>query len=484
MAIYHESPIRRVTLGPRYDGPARAAGVAIAAATALVLGLLILKGPLLALAAAACFTLAVGAVAAPRGFRVAAYVALGALPFISALTLFRPGQHDYSVYFAACALALVGLGAFQPRMFAAGSGTLFLSYLSIAATVAIIFRGGAGGVRDLAFILAAFAMYTLVRRADADERRLLVVLIIGFAVVQSVLAVAQSVTGWPVFPAVLPELLRSERNYFSYFIPGLSQLVTQGSGTFAHFNALGAVLSACLPLAFGVWLVRRRSPWRLIAFTLTAAGVVATFSRGALFGAVAGALFVLWLGPARSRRATVALVACVGILASLLGLNVAAQYYTTTQNLNIRAQTWQLALNDALEKPSNLVVGFGYEHFQRDVLGAGIGSKSITPETQYMASLHSGHLQLLLEFGVLGAALFAIWLVSAFRGVRSAAASPLVVAALGGALGLLISQTLDNALFSYGGVILAVLIAISEGELQDSREIPNQATTSKTGRSA
>jgi O-antigen ligase len=126
-------------------------------------------------------------------------------------------------------------------------------------------------------------------------------------------------------------------------------------------------------------------------------------------------------------------------------------------------QTWQTALDDALDHPSDLAVGSGYGYYRRSVLVMGLAGETLTRESTYMSSLHSSPLQLLLEFGLLGVVLGTLWLVTAFRSAMRAR-RPLTVAVLGGAVGLLCSQAFDNALFSYAGIVFAALMAIAESE--------------------
>lgn len=443
------------------------AATAIVVATACVLGLFVLQGPLPALVASGAFTLAVGAVAAPRAFRIAAYVGLVALPFIVVWPALRPDDYSYPVYFAAALLGLVLAGAAQPRMFVGGLGTLSLAYLAVAAAIVVLPASGQKGLTTISYILAAFSAYTLVRRAHARERRLFVNLIVILGAVQAALALTQSTAGWPVFSVVMPELAQSERNYFAYLIPALPPLVTQGSGTFYHFNYLGALLAACLPLALGLWLSERRSWWRLALFLLIAAGLIATFSRAGLLGAIAGSLLVMWYGPTRSKRANVTLVVALILLGSLFSVNVFTRYYESTEHATIRLQTWRTAVDDALDRPSSLALGYGFGHFQSTVLAAGRAGQAITQQSTFMSSLHSSHLQLLLEFGLIGFALCAAWVVTTLR--HLCRATPLMAAAVGGSIGILISQALDNALFSFVGVIFTVLMAVAEGESADGQ---------------
>lgn len=474
--------VRRVA--PRPDGQRLAAAVLVALVTGVLLTLA-LRGPLLALAISGTVAASIGAIAAPRPFRIVAFIGLSALPLLSAWAALRPEENHLIILFTAAVVGLVSLGALQPRMITGGVGTACLTYLSVAALVVMLRQPAFEGATSVAYFVMAFAIYTLARRGNPMERRLIIDLLLGMAAVQSIIAVLQAAAGWPVFPAVLPQLLESDRNYFAYVVPGLSHTVTQGSGTFVHFNHLGALLSACLPLALGRWLENKRSLWVLAALLVIACGLVATFSRGALLGAIAGGLFVLWFGPSRSRRATTALAIGFGILVTLLSVNVLTQYYESTQNATIRVQTWQTAMNDALDRPSDLVFGSGYGYFSRNVLESGLAGQALIQQSSYMSSMHSSLLQVLLEFGLVGFLLAAMWVTVALRkGLRSA--RHLVVPALGGIVGLLCSQAFDNALLSYAGVVFAALMAIAEAAVEDAHPslVSYNHWTPRTGRLA
>ena len=241
---------------------------------------------------------------------------------------------------------------------------------------------------------------------------------------------------------MLGSLYQLPRSYWAYLIPGMSPAATLGSGTFSHFNGLGAVLCAILPVAFGWWLAKMNSIARMLVFAIIAAGVVTTYSRGALIGAVAGCVLVLFFQRGRSRRSMALLVSCVALLAALLMVNTAMQYYETTQNVDVRTQTWRIAMDKALTSPSNLVFGYGYTYFHDRVLSPDGTSRVVHSGT--MASLHSGPLQLLLEFGLVGVVLLIIWLVSTGRSALGPRRTTLSVAFFAGALSFMAHQALDT----------------------------------------
>jgi O-antigen ligase len=448
---------------PRRLGELVALGYALGALGMLAVLLMLARGhAVLALVLASLLTVVVTAIIRPRAYRIAAFIGLFMLPFIAVVDALHPQDFNWPFYWSAFVLALVAVGVLQWRPLPRTWGTLYLGYLVAAGFAYFALRDDMGSFPDLVYILLAFGMYVLVRRADRSERRLLVGLLLGLGVVEALIGCLQSLRGWPVFPLVAEQLFASSRNYFAYVLPGVSTTAVQGSGTFSHFNGLGAVLVAVLPLAFGWWLGRLASPGRIAVMIVIGSGVVTTYSRGALLGSLAGCLLVLAYQRGRSRRALVLLICCVGLVAALLVASTAAQYYVATQNVDVRTETWALALNTAAESPSNLVFGFGYTYFHARVLSPDATARVV--HTGTMASLHSGPLQLLLEFGIVGTLLFIMWLLRAYRRGLGGARTAASIACLGGATGFLVHQTFDTSLFAYQGVLFVMLLALAEAE--------------------
>jgi O-antigen ligase len=433
-------------------------------ATALVTtaAALALGQDLVALLFAALATVCVTAITHPRVYRLVVFVGIFAFPFVVAMSLFRSEDYNWTLYLMALALAIVGLGVFQQRAIPLTRGTLYLSYIVLSAFIALWLRNELADLLMIGDLVFAFAIYILVRRADALERRVLLGAFLAFATAQAVIGAMQSWFGWPRFPLVLEELLMSPRNYFSFLLTGTATMVRQGSGTFHHFNGLGSVLALALPLAFGWWLQRLASPWRIVVTLLITIGLVTTYSRGALAGALIGCLFVMAFQRRPSRRVLGLLVGCVGAVVLLLALNTAAQYYETTQNVTVRVSTWEVAVNSADRAPSNLILGFGYGHFQETVLST--GDLETARRSGTMAGVHSGPLQLFLEFGVVGVILFVLWLLAVFRSGLGPRRTWLSIACLGGVLAFLCHQSLDAWFFEYPGTLMVVLLALCEAE--------------------
>jgi hypothetical protein len=440
-------------------------GYAAAAAALGSVALALARGhAIIALMLACLLTICVTAVVRPRAYRLVAWLGIAALPFATAWAALKPDEYNYPLYLGAFTLLIIGLGALQTGLLPRTAGTLYLGYILVAGCVSVVTAFGAGGIGRLGYVVTAFGAYVLVHRAGVRERRFLVTALLAMCAIQAILSVLQSLVGWPIFPTQLEVLMRSDRNYFAYLVSGASIQVVQGSGTFYHFNALGGVLALAVPIAFGLWLDCLRSPWRLGLFATVLAGTVTTYSRGALLGALAGVLFVVIFERSRSRRVMTLLVLCVIVIASLLALSTASQYYETTQNVGIRAETWRMAAVDALNQPSNLLFGYGYDHFHSEVLSTNSSGTGRAVRSTVMSSLHSGPLQLALEFGVVGVILFALWIIAAFRAGLGSGRSRLTVALLGGAVAFLCHQAIDTSLFLFPGVLFAVVIGLAEAE--------------------
>jgi O-antigen ligase len=444
--------------------------VGLAALLALV-GLALARGHWsVSLLLAGALTVSATAVMHPRGYRLAGYAMVVLVPFGAAAEALRPADYNYAIYVAAFLCLLGALGAYQPRALPRTTGTLYLGYVLVASLLTLTLSFGVAQSDRAVYIVMGFGLYVLLWRGDRPERDVFLSLIVAFAAIQSVLALSQALFEWPAFPAVLPELLTGDRNYFAYLLPGVSSTVTQGSGTFAHFNYLGAVLALAVPLTFGLWLERLASPLRALAFLLCAAGLVATFSRGALLGAVVGMTLTLVMQPSRDRRRLVLIGLCIVGLVGLLAVNTAAQYYESTENVGIRISTWQTTVGDAADRPTELLFGYGFDHYHGQVLRAGLGGQTVTVRSTVMASLHSGYVQLLLEFGLVGVALFGIWLFSFTRKAVRSPRSARRVTLLAAAIAFLAHQAVENALFSFASVLFVGIVAILERDADDSTE--------------
>lgn len=421
-----------------------------------------------ALLLATLVTLCLTAVARPMPYRTTALMGILLLPFLETVPFLRGDEYNWTLYYMALLLAVVGLGVLQPRAFPASLGLAYLSYIAVAAFIALWLRDDLANITRMFDIVFALGLYVLLRRATRGERRLVVGGLLAFACAQALLGIAQSWFGWPVFPSVMTELATSQRNYFSFLFSGAATMVTHASGTFHHFNGLASILALALPLSLGWWLSRVGSPIRILVTALLTVGLITTYSRGALAGAILGCLFVMALQRQSSRRTLAVIASCGAVVALLLGLSAVTQYYEMTQNVTVRVNTWELALAHAQESPSSLLLGHGFEHFQSAVLST--GDLKTSRHSGTMAGVHSGPLQLTLEFGFVGVALFALWLFTAFRAGLGPRRTWLSLACLGGTVAFLAQQSLDSWLFDYPGTLMVVLLGLVEAEADVDQE--------------
>jgi len=219
--------------------------------------------------------------AARNVVRKAVVAALLLLPFTAAVNALHPELYNYSAY---CSLALCAFTgaelASRRRPPSIDIGVVFLALVLVNAMVFLAVTPSGPGYHPLVYPLAALAFYLLVTNTPlAKTRDLLLVGIIVLGVVQALIGLSQSLFGHPFFSMLTPVQFVSDRNYLAYLIPGLSSTVKQGTGTFAHFNALGAFLAMALCVAFGSWLAQR-TLWRSLALVAISAGLWTTYSRG------------------------------------------------------------------------------------------------------------------------------------------------------------------------------------------------------------
>lgn len=452
--------------------PGSALWLGAAALAFLAAAALLARGQFVpAIVLAAALFAAVTALAYPQAHHVVCAVAVGALPLVAAAAALQPTDHDYTLYVALYALLLVVVGLLRPHALPWTLGLAYLSYILAVGLVTVLTPSRDLRVGSAATLLLALCAYILVHRCSPRVRRVWLGVILALAAVESCIGVAQALTGRPVFPTVLETLARSDRNYFAAIFSNLSPTVTQASGTFEHFNGLGALLVLATPIAFSLWLGRPRSAPRVLLVALLVAGTVATFSRGALLGTAAGVALTLFCDRDHSRRVFTVLVACLAGIALLLAVSTFTQYYQTTENVGIRTSTWSYAAETALDRPSSLLLGSGYQYYHTSVLSGGrAAGKTLAADSTIMSSLHSGPLQLLLEFGVVGVILFVAWLAAVLRSALGASRTALSIGLAAGAVGFLCHQFLDTSLFAYQGVLMVVVLALAEAEVAAARE--------------
>jgi hypothetical protein len=317
----------------------------------------------------------------------------------------------------------------------------------------------AGGdvVHNYAYLvwpITTLSFYLLLLSSPDDHHEWLIGLLVGFAAIEAVLGMSQSLFRWPVFTFASPDIFESDRGLLAYVLSGVSAHVGNGSGTFQHFNALGGLLALTLPISFGWLISQRHSPARILVFGLIAAGLLMTYSRGGWLGAAVGCGAAYWLSRPNSLRPLVPFV-----LAGLLAVGAAmtsyiSAYYTATENMSIRVATWRFAMHHWLQHSETAPFGAGFGAFQQTVL-----AREISAGAYMMPALHSSLLQLLLELGVAGMLIFLWFVVTTIRPYVLERHQGWQAWVIGGMVAFLVSQAFDNAMFLMIGTCMFALTA-------------------------
>lgn len=440
-------------LSPSYGGRGERllrASLLVSAAALLLGALLTGHTALAAILATALCILAIG-MWTPALARQAALVFLLLAPFASVTPFLKPSDHNWFAYttlFALLALS-VNLRRRQPLT----RGLIFLLYALLNAAILVATTGSpaVSWQTTLVVPLAALAFYYLAFGSSQAGVTRFVNGFLAFAGVEAALGIMQSVFGWPVFAG--QELSSSERNPLGYISSALPRAASPGFGTFAHFNGLGALLALATPLAFALWLQRRRSPWRAGLLLLLLAGLWCTYSRGSWAGAAAG-IVVLFIARGSWARKTQLLAAAVILGIGILTSTAAIAYYSQSQNLTSRLQTWKTASAYAERNPENLILGYGYSYFQSQAL------TNSHVQAERLVSLHSWILQVPFELGFVGLILLVLFLAPPLRVALRRHAPPLQQALAVAVIGFLVGQTVDNSLLGQIGVFMFLLVGL------------------------
>jgi hypothetical protein len=416
---------------------AGAMGVLLGASLAVVLGVLTL----------------VGDVAAKRILVIALLV----LPFAPVLPFLRSSEYNYTAYYALLAALAAARALWHRRSLPLDATLAFFAWLFVASIVGFLSSGQAASYVVAVVPLAALGTYVALRYASpAGSMSLLLGGLLVMVTAQGAIGLCQTLFGVPVFPVYANLLYEFPRNYLTLLFPGLPLSVRQATGTFNHFNSLGALLSLSTPVLVGYWLDRPGRWLRAVGAVIAVGATIATFSRGGLAGVAAGVL-ILATQRASAGRRTIR-YAVIGASVAAVGYAMADQlsrYWSATSNVGIRERTWTIAADVAMRDPWRLALGYGLGFFREDVVG-GVGA---------VVRLHSAPLQIALETGAVGV-IVAIWMVVETwrRMARSASVLQLGVAA--GVIGFFVHQVVDNALLDYPGILLAALLGILGAEAE------------------
>jgi len=304
---------------------------------------------------------------------------------------------------------------------------------------------------SITYPFTAFSLYYLFSYENTSKITIYFLKILSITIViESLLSISQSLFDYPVFQNILPDLYGSNRNYFSIFFPSISYYVKQGSGTFEHFNGLGALCALTVPIFFGYWYANKREFTRFFILIGIILGLISTFSRGALLGSIIACYSIIVFNSKFKKITFTINMFLIAILVLFLKNNLEA-YFSISSNLNSRIDTWVFAIQDFKFNPLRILFGYGYNYFHKEIL---IGEKGV------LSNLHSGLLQILMEQGVLGFLLFFIPLMKIFKELLSNKKNLFVLSIIGGIIGFLIHQFFDNAMFGSMAFLMFSLIGI------------------------
>lgn len=231
------------------------------------------------------------------------------------------------------------------------------------------------------------------------------------------------------------------------FVPGIGRintirpgegLVSDPVGLFAWNSDLGLVASIAAVLAAGLWFARRKRFYIWATLALLAATVYSE-SATSMIAAVVGIGSVIWVG-VRKLRPIIMIAAIVSIPIWLTGgelFNWVLGLVGRSSDLTGRSVIWPYAVSLIQQRP---------------LVGYGIGSApSMTVFGFDAGHAHNGFLQLALELGLVGAALFvASFIVIVIRLIRRG--SPVLV----GAIALFVVANMANNYLMTAGIAAVV----------------------------
>ena len=384
-----------------------------------------------------------------------ALVMLFVTPFLSVVPGLKPDQVNFGAFYGLAMVPVALVICARTRRFVFDSGAVLLAAILLSALVTLL-AGEAlvTGYSYLVWPITTLAVYLLVLNASKNSHTWLLALILSFSLIEALLGISQSLFKWPVFTLTIPTLLETNRGLLGYVVPGFSRMVANGSGTFWHFNLLGSLLALSLPICFGWLLESPRSFRRLLSFAILATGLLTSYSRGGWVGGAVGCIVVYWASRPRTSRPWAPLLSAGVLLMATLSAPYISAYYGATQNVSSRIATWRYAFSYWLQHAERIPFGTGFGSFQQTIL-----MQRFSLGDQTLPSLHSGLLQILLEMGIAGLLLFGWFLITTIRPFAGDRRPEWQVWALGGILGLLVSQLFDNALFVVTGTCAFALAA-------------------------
>lgn len=310
----------------------------------------------------------------------------------------------------------------------------------------------------LTFFIFVFLYYAVRRHpALASQGPLMMKVVVAGAVVSAVLCLYQMTHGYSgIWGSTEQQSLESDQSYDT-----LWPLISRASAAFNGPNAAGAFLAiGSIAALMHVQLFRQFRWGYLLAFLICWAGVLSTFSRGALLGAIAGSIFALWaLGWwTRTRAAVLACILAVGVGIVIMDRDVQSFFRLGADLASAsptRLDAWQAA---SVLIRRNPVFGIGFYEFHD--LSQGIVGSSDTP-----VHPHNGFLKALVEEGPVGGIAYLsfvfAFLLNSKRSLRGITAfnDRWLLASIAGIGTSLFTQELFDAGFALGSSSLAILFS-------------------------
>jgi len=177
-------------------------------------------------------------------------------------------------------------------------------------------------------------------------------------------------------------------------------------GLFSNPNNLALHLVTMIPISLALLLASRgllRKSLYLGASLLLAVGLVATFSRAGFIGFVCVVVFLVWKLAGRNR----AIFATVALTLLLLGLMLAPGEYR--DRLTTTGDDSALARSDDL-KHSLLIAA------RHPLFGVGMDNYILYSNTAH--ATHNSYTQVASEMGLIAFAVYVLFLLSPFKGLR------------------------------------------------------------------
>jgi O-Antigen ligase len=186
----------------------------------------------------------------------------------------------------------------------------------------------------------------------------------------------------------------------------------RAAGFYANPNLSGAAI--VLGTIIGVGLVTAR--WRLVFLTMSLAGVILTLSRAAILGWFIAVGLLVWVRQVRMRSAvtSVAVIGAGAIIAWQFLLPVLLERTGVEEEILQERVGWFLERNatqDASSLEREHVAESAWHLFgEHPFLGSGLGS---TEEWSDSASTHNMYLLFMADYGIIGALIFPLLVLSA-----------------------------------------------------------------------